>query len=475
MDVTEGVTEHQRDDPDTVSQPPKPKVILSLSPFTGRSIDERLDALSESIRQWDWRAGDVASHRPTPKPIQRPPLRAVPPPLDEAQSRQPAEDPQRDVVPTPPPTVAPAPAPTANAAQPAPIIAPIPAALLGPPAPSDRLDFEPPGHPSHDNGTPTIAEPSALLGPPPGPPPGPPTVARNPIRLLPPDPDVDIPREEVTGDVGAPPRRRFRRPRREPSSEPNVQAATDVKPQTVEPPPVKAPPVEAWTVDAGHPFFHGPDLFASAAIRPPDEPATSESGATPDEPEALPTKEPRRFGKLILVVVTVLIVVAIVAIIRSSSSNPGSSDSLTPTSIVHTKSAPPPALIPVSTSVKSSFTAASVNLAAANTAVTRALALGAGQTPAQVAVEVAPYVKALDTFNFYTHYLVWPATLKVPSEDLTLRTDELIHFLSSISSTTPATLTTWFAQLHSLAQLSESTNNSLRKDIGLSPTTAYPT
>lgn len=225
----------------------------------------------------------------------------------------------------------------------------------------------------------------------------------------------------------------------------------------------------------GHPFFHGPDLFASAAVRPPDEPATSEPEATPDEPEALPPR-PRRFGKLILVVVTVVIVVVIVAIIRSSaSSNSGSSDSLTPTSIVQKKSAPPPALIPVSSSVKSSFTAASVNLAAANTAVTRALALGAGQTPAQVAVEVAPYVKALDTFNFYTHYLVWPATLKVPSEDLTLRTDELIHFLSSISSTTPATLTTWFAQFHSLAELTESTNNSLRKDIGLSPMTSYPT
>ena len=91
------------------------------------------------------------------------------------------------------------------------------------------------------------------------------------------------------------------------------------------------------------------------------------------------------------------------------------------------------------------------------------------------ATRLAPYVKALDTFNFYTHYLVWPETLKVSAEDLTLRTDELIHFLSSISSTSPATLTTWFAQLHSLAQLTESTNNSLRKDIGLSPTTAYPT
>jgi hypothetical protein len=471
MDVTEGVTEHQRDDPDTAADPPNPNVILTLSPFTGRSIDERLDALSESIRQWDWRAGDVAPQRTPPRPIRRPPLRAVPAALDEAPPRQWIEVPQHDVVPT---------IPTVNPAPTDPTIVPAPAAPSAPPpSPSARLDFEPPGHPSRDNGTPTDAEPSVLPGPPPA-------VAHNPIRLLPPDPDVDTPREEAAGNVSAPPRRRFGRPRREPSSEPIVQAATDmsvatdVKPPTVaattvEPPTVEPPTVEPWKADMGHPFFHGPDLFASAAVREPDELTPDEPDATPDESDALPAKEPRRFGKLILVVVTVLIVLAIVAIIRSSASSPGSSHSLTPTSIVHTKSAPPPALIPVSSSEKSSFTAASVNLAAANVAVTRALAAGTAQTPAQVAVDVAPYVKALDTFNFYTHYLVWPETLKVSAEDLTLRTDELIHFLSSISSTSPATLTTWFAQLHSLAQLTESTNNSLRKDIGLSPTTAYPT
>jgi hypothetical protein len=478
MDVTEGVAGHQRDDPDSTAQPLNPKVILTLSPFTGRSIDERLDALSESIRRWDWRTGDVAPRRTTPQPIQRPPLRAVPPALDETAPRRLAETPQYDRVPT---------APTVQPVPTAPTTVPVPAALSGPPAPSTRLDFEPPGEPSQGNGTVTGAGPSALLEPPTGPP----AVARNPIRLLPPDPDIDEAGEEVTSNVSAPARRRFRRPRREPSTEPSLQAETDVKPQTVEPPrvepptvepptvdppTVEPPTVEPWKADVEHPFFHGPDLFASAAVHPVDEPATSEPEALPGEPDGLPTKAPRRFGKLILVVVTVLVVVAIVAIIRSSaSSNKGSSDSLTPTSIVQKKSAPPPALVPVSSSVKSNFTAASVNLTAANVTATRALAPGAAQTPAQVAIEVAPYVKALDTFNFYTHYLVWPATLKVPSEDLTLRTNELIQFLSSISSASPATMTTWFAQLHSLARLTETTDNALRKDIGLSPTTAYPT
>jgi len=176
----------------------------------------------------------------------------------------------------------------------------------------------------------------------------------------------------------------------------------------------------------------------------------------------------------VLVLVTVLIVVVIVAIIRKSADNNPSGGSLTPTSVTHTTSATP-AVIPVSSAVKSTFSATSVDLTAANAAVTRALAGGAAQSPAQVAQEVAPYVTALDTFNYKNHFLVWPASLQVPAEDLTLRTDELIHYLSSISSASPATLTSWFAQFHSLARLTETTDNALRKDIGLPTSKSYPT
>ena len=176
-----------------------------------------------------------------------------------------------------------------------------------------------------------------------------------------------------------------------------------------------------------------------------------------------------------LVLVTVLVVVVIVAIIRKSADDTPSSDSLTPTSVTQTTSASTPALIPVSSSVKSTFSATSVDLTAANAAAARALAGGAAQSPAQVAQEVAPYVTALDTFNYKNHFLVWPAGLQTPAEDLTLRTDELIHYLSTISSASPATLTSWFAQFHSLARLTQTTDNALRKDIGLPASNSYPT
>jgi hypothetical protein len=290
------------------------------------------------------------------------------------------------------------------------------------------------------------------------------TVPRNPIRLLPPevDPDFDFGPAEVNGNISAPPKRRFRRTRRGASSEPKTRA-----PLAAGPPTAEHQLVVPHTAEVRRVALDEPDGIEAAASRPPDEPGLVETDSSP-------TKTSRRFGKLILVGVTILVVVAIVAIIRSSASNPDSGGSLTPTTVTHT-STPPTELIPVSSTVKSDFSAASVDLTTANAAVTHALAGGAAQSPSQVAQEIAPYVTALNTFNFRTHYLAWPATLTVPAQDLTLRTSELISFLSSISSVTPTTLTSWFAQLHSLGRLSETTDNALRKDIGLPAATSYPT
>jgi hypothetical protein len=205
-----------------------------------------------------------------------------------------------------------------------------------------------------------------------------------------------------------------------------------------------------------------------------DVPAAAAVEPSPGDQAPPAQRWPKNFGKVVLVLVTVLVVVVIVAIIRKSADNSPSDGSLTPTSVTHTTSAPP-AVIPVSSTVKSTFSATSVDLNTANVAVARALAGGAAQSPAQVAQEVAPYVTALDTFNYKNHFLVWPASLQVPAQDLTLRTDELIHYLSSISSASPATLTSWFAQFHSLARLTQTTNNALRKDIGLPALNSYPT
>jgi hypothetical protein len=154
---------------------------------------------------------------------------------------------------------------------------------------------------------------------------------------------------------------------------------------------------------------------------------------------------------------------------------PSSPGTLTPTTVKSGGSAPPAATIPVSSSLKASFLSISNVLDAANVTVTQKLASSNNQPVAQVAQEITPYVTALDTFNFKTHFIAWPQSLQVPSEDLTLRTKSLISFLDSVSSASPATLNSWFTQLHALASMTQTADNLIRKDIGLTATTSYPT
>jgi hypothetical protein len=64
--------------------------------------------------------------------------------------------------------------------------------------------------------------------------------------------------------------------------------------------------------------------------------------------------------------------------------------------------------------------------------------------------------------------------LGVPAQDLTLRTQDFISFLQSISSENTATLNSWFAQLHTQANETETADNLVRKDVGLASTGSYP-
>ena len=93
---------------------------------------------------------------------------------------------------------------------------------------------------------------------------------------------------------------------------------------------------------------------------------------------------------------------------------------------------------------------------------------------AQVTQELSPYVTSLSDFAYTVHFVAWPQALQVPAQDLTLRTQDFISFLQSISSESTATLNSWFAQLHALANETEAADNLIRKDVGLASTSSYP-
>jgi hypothetical protein len=173
----------------------------------------------------------------------------------------------------------------------------------------------------------------------------------------------------------------------------------------------------------------------------------------------------------ILWVVAILAVVLFIAIVRHH--NPGQTPgSLTPTSV---KSEPAHTAVPsLSQTVPPAFIAATRNFDAANAFVKGALAGGSSLPAAQAQQVVSFYIGELEKYDFTLHIAAWPRSLQDPSENLMLGNQALVAFLRSFSSMTPATLSSWFTQLHSLGAQAETADNFFRKDIGLAPSTYYP-
>jgi hypothetical protein len=205
-----------------------------------------------------------------------------------------------------------------------------------------------------------------------------------------------------------------------------------------------------------------------AMIDPIDDRELSES----DESDQGPQASPRRFGRLIIAVIAIAIVIVIIVVIRLTVANP-SSGSLTPTTVHSGATTGSSALIPVSSAVKADFVAASNPLDAANVTVTKALS-GSGQSVAQVALEITPYVTALNNFDAAIHTVPWPSAMQLQSEALIQKTQALLTFTTSISSVNAATLNSWVAQFRVLAADAQNSDNLVRKDIGLAATTNYP-
>ncbi len=168
-----------------------------------------------------------------------------------------------------------------------------------------------------------------------------------------------------------------------------------------------------------------------------------------------------------------VIVVIIVAIIRSNSpsSTSGPPAALNP---APSGSAATNPTIQLSRTVLTEFASISKTLDTANITVTKELANGSSQSVAQVATEIAPYLTALDTFNFDLHLMTWPTAMQVASQDLVLRTKSLASFLGTELSANSVSLNSWFTQFHALAHQTQLADNVVRRDIGLPITTNYP-
>jgi hypothetical protein len=186
--------------------------------------------------------------------------------------------------------------------------------------------------------------------------------------------------------------------------------------------------------------------------------------------EAKTTPEPglRGRGTLVLWLVAIVAVVLFIAIVRHH--NPGQTPGPpTPASVQPTPAAHA-AVIPV----PAPFIAATKNFDAANAFVQHALADGSSLPQAQVQQIVSFYIGELEKYDFTLHISAWPQSLQGPSDDLMLGNQALVSFLQSFSSETQGEMPSWFSQLHGLSSQAETADNFFRKDIGLAPSTYYP-
>jgi tRNA(adenine34) deaminase len=204
-------------------------------------------------------------------------------------------------------------------------------------------------------------------------------------------------------------------------------------------------------------------------------PETGAVGAVATGPKTDPATRPSGDGSqpqrwrvtYTLLLGAALIVIIIVAIARSNGPGTSAIPPLSTSSAAH-----PP--VQVSSTVVKEFTTISKTLDAANLTVSKALASSTGQSVAQVTADVAPYVSALDAFDYDSHLINWPAAMQVPAQRLSQRTQYLAAFLATASSNDATGLASWLAQIHTLAQSTQVADNAVRHDIGIPTTRSYP-
>ena len=475
-------------------------------PEDSQAVDEQLTAILEAIRSWDWRAGifaddgtlkqateptgrHVSRLDPAPDPLSSLSGLFVEPSIDAIKSH--ASDGAESFPTTDPRPLIEDPleakwAPSGNGANgPTKDVSTSQDPAPPPQAPPSWIPIVAASAPPPPSGSPSTS-PGPFATEAPTPPPPSSLADTSPVEIIPPPPAPIFPallNPEPTIATAEPASAEVESESHVPEPESaTVESESHVTEPTVGTGEPENDVIESTiaTAETGS-HVAEPTIIATAETESDvAEPATAAAGAVPvgalatslkpDPPRARfaegPTP-PRWWVKYIMWLGTAVIVVIIVAIIRSNSppstSSPFGSLSNGTSTTIH-----------VSNAVLTEFTTISKSLNTANIEATKALANGSSQTTAQVATEVAPYLTALDTFNFDLHLMTWPRAMRVPSQDLVLRTKSLATFVVSEDSTNAASLSSWFTQFHALAQQTQAADNVVRRDIGLPTTTNYP-
>jgi hypothetical protein len=448
-------------------------------PYSTQSVDERLEALMQTIRTWDWRSASVEPNPPeTGEPLASAQISSVP--------TNDHEDPEIAPVVPPSPAVADAQTlidTTARHAKVAPLPVEQPDATVSSPMPS-------PPETAQDHPTPISAAPveeAALVGSPDYP-------SASAVEPLP----TEQPEAMVPTSVPSPPAA----PQDPPtliSAAPVEEAALVGSPEltstpTVEPLPTEQPEATVSTSVPSSPAapqdpptqtIAAPASQFAALLGSGDVPSTTEAlqpDSTPDV-ETPETKNRQRIKVVLLCLAALVVVLLVIGAIRLiSDKNQGSGPSSPPPTTAatppttHTAASVDQPPLPIPSAEMTQYEQYAQTLQAANTTATKSLTgSSAALTPAEVVPVATIYATALNTYSLELAYIKWPASLQTAVKADQGQLVILAAYLKSIDAVSPTGLDSWLAQMKAQATTTESLDNALRQQLDLPKTTAFPT
>jgi hypothetical protein len=408
----------------------------SASSFDGGAIDDRLDALLQSIREWDWRTAPAeggAADRDAPVSVAGPrtttavaeTAQDLTPPTPDSLSVQDAVD---------APTVVREPMPSS----PEPVEPPPPAdSGSAPERPSDGTD------PRHE-----------------------PTFESAPAEPPPPF-SVEAPSDDATNSAAEDGE----------GSEPITPGSSPIQ-VTSETQPVRVQPVAIPLSAAADPTgsqVHGSAVGDSTAwLKFGYGP---ESKPDPDWQTGQPRSRTRLkvlgLGALCLILAGAL-AFGLIRLFDKSTTSPGQTATTTipPTPSATNQSH---AATTLSSSQVIQYEGYAQSLQTANLAAAHLYdSAGTAPTTTKLTLEVIQYGKELTSYNNDLDAIAWPATMQsaIQADHAQLRA--LLSFLGSFSIVKPAGVSAWLVQLHGRTSTAQTADNRVRQDLGLPITTSFP-
>jgi hypothetical protein len=404
--------------------------------YSAQSVDERLEALMQTIHTWDWRSPSAEEGPPSDsgpgEPLASAPISSVP----TRDHRGP------DVSPVVPPRPA-----TPNGQN---VIVPTPRHAKTEPRAAEQPDAAIP--------SPVPPAPEA--------PPDPPTL----ISVTPVQESAVVGSQEIppaTTVVPLPPEQRD-------ATAPSVLPSSPPEARPDPPTLILATPVqESATVLGTH---EAPSTLEG--FQPESAP-----GVEP-YPDALETKRRAARVKVALLCIAALVVVLLIigAIRLFSGKSQGSGPSEPPPTTAvtrtttHAAASVDQAPLPIPSAELTQYEQYAQSLNEANITATKALTGSkAALTPAEAVPVATIYGTDLNTYSLELAYIKWPASLETAVKADQAQLVIMAAYLKAVGSVSPTGLNSWLAQLKAQATTTEALDNGLRQELDLPKTTAFPT